>query len=201
MKKSKIPFYKEKVNNGQSNFEWEYGDPRSNIILINKKLNIKLYRYNIISSENGNVLYDTIGFNEPNKNAVILIRNEKKQFGLLKEWRPIPSQFYLATPRGMALKNDLNLISSAKREALEEVGDFKILKEQVLGRINQNTTFVENSVGVVLFDVSEGSLKVDVKKAGEALAFGFYGLTDVKRLIKQGTISDAFTLSAFAFVL
>lgn len=192
--------YKKNALNTEGAFDWKVGSKDSSTLVKSRNLNIVINRYWIISKDNDAVLYDTIGIKEPETNATVLLRNQHGKFGLIKEWRPVPESFFWATPRGMGIDQDTSFLDTARREVTEEIGFLQITAEKILGRLNQNSTFFESSVGVVLLDVDENSIMVDLKRFDEALEFEFFSLSKIKAMISMGEIWDAFTLGAFAFI-
>ena len=128
----KIPFVKREVLNKENQFDWVLGSQDTNIALENHKLNVQILRYHITSPD-GKVLYDTISIKEPITNSVTVIRNEKNEIGLVKEWRPVPAKWFWACVRGFGDPGDEDNLATAKREMIEEIGNFTIVDSQKIG--------------------------------------------------------------------
>ena len=155
------PIYKKEVLNSDKNLEWKIGGDNTNIVIENKRLNIKIKRQKIISSDNNKALYDTISIEEPDNSCIALIVDQFGKIGLIYEWRPIPEKWFWACVRGFGNIEDKNYLSAGKREALEEIGKFKILNTIDLGIIHSNTTFFEKSIGIVLLNVNSYEKNLD----------------------------------------
>lgn len=194
------PISKKEIANNQGQFDWRYGETNSNVILENSKLNVQLLRY-IVMSADGDYLYDAFSIRESKNNSVILVRNQEHEIGLIWEWRPIPEKWFWACPRGFGDPEDEDNIATAKREMLEEIGNFKVKNTRKLGSLFQNTTFYENPVGLVLLDVEEVDAKISREEG--IMDFKFYSKEELIEMIRGDKIEDTFTLSAimryFAF--
>ena len=192
-KSLKPPLSKKILENSRSELDWKIGQKDSTIIVFSNKLNVKINRYEIIEN-NGNSLYDTIGIEEPKTNSVVVISNIKGKIGLIYEWRPIPQKWFWACVRGFGNENDESNLAAAKREAIEEIGNFSIIEENFLGPQYQNTTFFENPIGVVHLEVKELEEKLN---ENEGIAkFRFFSKNEILEMISNGKISDQFTISA-----
>jgi hypothetical protein len=194
MSQKTVPLAKQPVKNKDAySFEWQTGEPDTNIIVEHKELGVQILRY-LITSSKGDVLYDGIALKEPLNNAVILVRNQEYQIGLAFEWRPIPAKWFWACPRGFGDPDDADNIATAKREMIEEIGNFRIIDSKKIGSLYQNTTFYENPVGLVLLDVEEVEAQVSEE---EGLAdFKFFSKEELMEMIREDKIEDTFTLSA-----
>jgi len=195
MNNHSIPFTKKPQKNNRGLLDWQLGNLSSNIILENKKLNVKLSRY-LITRPNGDVLYDTIGISEPKGNSVVVIKNTKGELGLIYEWRPIPEKWFWACVRGFGDPKDNGALDTAKREMIEEIGNCQIVSEKGLGGIYQNTTFYENPVQVVLLIVKDFDGKVSEDEGIKKMEF--FSKQAISNMIKNEEIEDTFTLSALA---
>jgi len=188
-----FPIMKKKVANSEGEFDWQYGESNSNIILENSNLNVKLLRY-IVSSADGKFLYDAFSIKESENNAVVLIRNQDNEIGLVWEWRPIPEKWFWACPRGFGDPDDEDNIATAKREMIEEIGNCEISASRKIGNLYQNTTFYENPVGLVLLDVKVLEMKLSQEEG--IVDFKFFTPQEIKKMVLKGKIEDTFTLSA-----
>jgi len=189
--KNKLP-YKSKINNNQKKIEWVPGSNDSNIVIENKKLNVQLVRYKIVSKDS-NIEYDTIGIREPADNSVIVVENQNNEIGLVYEWRPIPEKWFWACIRGFAKKKDKNRITIAKRELLEEIGIKKYSKIIDLGIYYQNTAYFENPTNVILIKVIN-NLETKLEKG--ILKFKFFPKEQIYQMIHNQEIICQHTLSA-----
>lgn len=194
---SNVPLKKQAVNNDHGLFEWQSGDPASNVVLENKKMGIKFCRY-FITRPNGEVLYDTIGIVEPQGGSIVVIKNTNDELGLIHEWRPIPEKWFWACVRGFGDPDDLGALATAKREIIEEIGNCEIVRELDLGEIYQNTTFYEKPAKVILLIVKDLDEKVSGDEGIEKIKF--FSKREIIDMIKDGEIEDTFTLSALAKV-
>lgn len=192
--KNEIPIIKKEIANNETNFNWRYGESNSNVILENSKLNVKLLRY-IITSADGEFLYDAFSIKESKNNTVVLVRNQENKIGLVWEWRPIPEKWFWACPRGFADPNDEDNLATAKREMIEEVGNCKIISSKKIGNLYSNTTFFENPIGLALLDVEEAETHVVQKEEG-IVDFKFYSKEEILKMIREDKVEDTFTLSA-----
>jgi 8-oxo-dGTP pyrophosphatase MutT (NUDIX family) len=189
-----VPFIKRAVkNNDQYLFAWQSGEPDTNVVLQHKKLAVQILRYLITSSE-GDILYDGIAIKEALNNAVMVIRNREHQLGLVLEWRPIPARWFWACPRGFGDPDDEDNIATAKREAVEEIGNFMIVDSKKIGSLYQNTTFYENPVGLVLLDVEAVETRLSQEEG--VVDFKFFTKKELMDMIREDKIEDTFTLSA-----
>lgn len=193
MMNSNVPIIKKEILNNQTSFDWQLGKENSNVILENSILNVKLLRY-VVTSINGEVLYDTFSIRESKNNTVILVRNQNNEIGLIWEWRPIPEKWFWACPRGFADPNDENNLATAKREMIEEIGNCKIIGGKKIGNLYSNTTFFENPVGLALLDVEEVEGKTSQEEG--IVDFKFYTKEEILKMIREDKVEDTFTLSA-----
>lgn len=191
-----IPFIKEKAFNNKNDFDWKYGKNGTNVILENRKLNVQILRY-YITSPNGEILYDTISIKEPKTNSVTIIINEQNDIGLVKEWRPIPGNWFWACVRGFGNPDDEDNLSTAKREMIEEIGNCKIINSKEIGVFYQNTTFYENPVGIVLLKIEKATIERDKLENG-IVEFRFFDNQDIKKMISNGDVNDLFSIGALA---
>lgn len=191
--KNEIPIIKKEIANNETDFDWRYGESNSNIILENSKLNVKLLRY-IVTSANGEFLYDAFSIRESKNNTVVLVRNQKNEIGLVWEWRPIPEKWFWACPRGFADPNDEDNLATAKREMIEEIGNCKVVESKKIGSLYSNTTFFENPVGLALLDVEE--VETQVSQEEGIVDFKFYSKEEILKMIREDKVEDTFTLSA-----
>lgn len=196
-----IPLVKKEIANNAQQFNWQYGESDSNVILENSKLNVKLLRY-IVSSAEGEFIYDAFSIKESRNNTVVLVRNQDSEMGLVWEWRPIPEKWFWACPRGFADPEDEDNLATGKREMIEEIGHCKVVGSKKIGNLYQNTTFYENPVGLVLLDVEE--LEANTSQEEGIMDFKFYSKDELLEMIRNDKVEDTFTLSAlmryFAFV-
>jgi hypothetical protein len=191
--KNNKPLRKTKIANNAMPFDWKFGKSDSNVILENKKLDVKLLRY-IVISDNDEFLYDAFSIRESRNNTVVLVRNQSDEIGLVWEWRPIPEKWFWACPRGFADPDDEDNIATGKREMIEEIGSCKVVGSKKIGELYQNTTFYENPVGLVLLDVEE--VETNTSREEGIVDFKFYSKEDLLRMIHENKIEDTFTLSA-----
>jgi len=77
-----IPIIKKEISNSKMDFEWRYGEDNTNIILENAKLSVKILRCIVLSADD-RFLYDAISIKESKNNTVMVIRNQKKELGLI----------------------------------------------------------------------------------------------------------------------
>lgn len=192
-----VPLKKKAVNNDHGLFEWQPGNPTSNVALENKKMGIKLCRY-LITRPNGDALYDTIGIVEPTGGSIVIIKNKNDELGLIHEWRPIPEKWFWACVRGFGDPTDNSSLSTAQREITEEIGNCEIIRETDLGEIYQNTTFYEKPARVILLIVKDLHEKVSREEGIDKIKF--FSKREIMDMIKNGEIEDTFTLSALAKV-
>jgi hypothetical protein len=156
-------------------------------------LAVQFLRYEIVSAD-GARRYDTISFKESPNNTVVLVRNQKKELGLVWEWRPIPEKWFWACPRGFGDPNDEDNLATAKRAMIEEIGNCKVIHSKRVGNLYSNTTFFESPVGLVLLDVEETEAQVSQE---EGIAdFEFYSKEELLSMIREDKVEDTFTLSA-----
>lgn len=196
-----VPLIKRTINNNDKYpFEWQSGEPDTNVVLEHKKLNVQILRY-LITSSTGSVLYDGIAIKESPNNAVVVVRNQENQLGLVLEWRPVPAKWFWACVRGFGDPEDEDNISTAKREMIEEIGHFKVMDSRKIGSLYQNTTFFEIPVGLVLLEV-EG-VETQISQDEGLIDFKFFTKEEIMAMIRDDEIEDTFTLSAlmryFAF--
>lgn len=191
--KNKVPLIKKEITNNAQNFNWHFGKNDSNVILENSKLNVKLLRY-IVTSADGEFLYDAFSIRESENNTVVLVRNQDNEIGLVWEWRPIPEKWFWACPRGFADSNDEDNLATAKRELIEEIGHCKVKESKKIGNLYQNTTFYENPGGLVLLDVEE--IETNTSQEEGIVDFKFYSKEQLLKMIREDKIEDTFTLSA-----
>ncbi|MBK9924391.1 MAG: NUDIX hydrolase [Anaerolineales bacterium] len=190
-----VPIKKKEITNGATiSFNWRFGENNSNVILENSKLNVKLLRY-IVTSADGEFLYDAFSIRESKNNTVVLIRNQENEIGLVWEWRPIPEKWFWACPRGFADPNDEDNLATAKREMIEEIGNCKVINSKKIGNLYSNTTFFENPVGLALLDVEEAETHVVQEEEG-ITDFKFYSKEEILKMIREDKVEDTFTLSA-----
>jgi hypothetical protein len=189
----KTPMIKKPLRNDQPLLDWKYGEPDTNIILEQKALNVQFLRYEVLSTD-GRRLYDTISFKESPNNTVILVRDQKKELGLVWEWRPIPAKWFWACPRGFGDPNDEDNLATAKREMIEEIGKCKVIHSKRVGNLYSNTTFFESPVGLVLLDVEVTQTQISREEG--IVDFKFYSKAELLRMIQEDKIEDTFTLSA-----
>jgi len=187
------PFTKQEIANDKMSFDWQFGGSKTNTILENKEMNVRLLRYLVVSNS-GRILYDTFTIRESINNSVILVRNQSRELGLIWEWRPIPEKWFWACPRGFGDPGDEDNIATAKREMIEEIGNCKIQESKKIGSLYQNTSFYENPVGLVLVDVQE--VEKQVRQEEGVMDFKFYSKEELLTMIREHKIEDTFTLSA-----
>jgi len=188
-----VPLRKKEIANSQKNLDWQSGEVNTSVILENSKLNVKLLRY-MITSSNGEFLYDTYSIKESKNNTVVLVRNQKNEIGLVWEWRPIPEKWFWACPRGFADSNDDDNLATAKREMIEEIGNCEVVDSKKIGNLYSNTAFFENPIGLVLLDVEEVETQTNQE---EGIAdFKFYSKKELLKMIREDKVEDTFTLSA-----
>lgn len=187
------PFTKQEITNDKMSFDWQFGGSKTNTILENKEMNVRLLRYLIVSNSD-KILYDTFAIRESTNNSVILVRNQSYELGLIWEWRPIPEKWFWACPRGFGDPNDEDNVATAKREMIEEIGNCKIRDSKKIGSLYQNTSFYEIPVGLVLVDVEE--VERQVRQEEGVLDFKFYSKEELLTMIREDKIEDTFTLSA-----
>lgn len=188
------PITKKEAANNEFDFEWRYGKNTTNVILENSKLNVKLLRY-IVTSADGEFLYDAFSIKELKNNTVVLVRNQNNEIGLVWEWRPIPEKWFWACPRGFADPNDEDNLTTAKREMIEEIGNCKVVDSKKIGNLYSNTTFFENPVGLALLDVEEAKTHVNQEEEG-IMDFKYFTKEEILKMIREDKIEDTFTLSA-----
>lgn len=191
--KHDIPITKREVTNSERDFDWRFGRSDSNVILENSKLNVKLLRY-IVTSPDGEFLYDTYSIKESKNNTVVLVRNQINEIGLVWEWRPIPEKWFWACPRGFADPKDEDNLATAKREMIEEIGNCKVVGSKKIGSLYSNTTFFENPVGLALLDVEE--VETQVSQEEGIVDFKFYSKEEILKMIREDKVEDTFTLGA-----
>lgn len=192
----KPPSKKMSVTNANNNLEWKFGSINSNVIIENKKLDVKLLRYKIISNSNDIFLYDTFSINEPKFGSIVILEDQFEKVGLIYEWRPIPNKWFWACIRGFGINKDKNNIMAGKREVFEEIGDCTIVEEIEIGIIYQNTTFFENPNGVILLKIN--NFKKKLQKSEGIRDLKFFSLEEIKKMIFDNKINCQFTLSALS---
>lgn len=180
-----------KSNNNK--FGWSSNKDQG-IVLENKNLGIQIYYYGLFN-EKGDFSYDTIGINERKGNSVVVIIDQNKNLGLLKEYRPIPDKEFISCVRGFSNEGE-NAIKTAIRELQEEVGDLEIVSNISLGEVYHNTTFFQTPVQVFLVNVISRRTKLSVNNHEMILNFHFYKPNEVLNLINSNKIKCQITLSA-----
>jgi len=190
---NKFPFNKIALLNDGGPYDWEFGKSNTNIIIEHKYLNIQLLRY-LITTKNGDGLYDTFSIKEPDTNCVVLIRNKENEIGLIKEWRPIPEKWFWECVRGFSDPNDKDSVAVAEREVLEEIGNYGIINSKKIGVLYQNTSYFENPIEVILMQIEKPEEKNKLETG--IIDFKFFSLKEIKKMIVKSEIEDQFTISA-----
>ena len=189
----KTPLVKKPLLNDSPLSAWEYGKPDTNIILEHKGLNVQILRHEVRSSD-GRIRYGAISFKESPTNTVILVRNQKKELGLVWEWRPIPEKWFWACPRGFGDPDDEDNLATAKRELIEEIGNCRVINSKKVGNLYSNTTFFETPIGLVLLDVEV--IEAQISQEEGILDFKFYSKAELLKMIREDRVEDSLTLSA-----
>ena len=191
--KTSTPVVKRTPCTGKSQFEWQVISDNTNALIENKKIGVKINRYDILDDKN-NILYDTISIVEPSEGCVAIIKKCNK-IGLIFEWRPVPSKWFWACPRGFGELNDKDVIEAAIREVKEELGQCSILRAESLGLVHQNTTFYERPTHIVLVEIGNFNKITPSLKEG-IVGFSLYSEKEVLDMVQRGDIECQFTLSA-----
>ena len=148
--------------------------------------NGQLYSY-------GRVVY----CNEKSNGAAALIKCENK-FGLLRIFRHGPRTVCQECPRGIHEEKSLSLEENIAKEIAEELGVApKNCRIQKLGEIRPDAGLTSGSVSIFLAEIMDGT---DVRTTGEEGVLGFDWYTEEQFLeaVRNGDITDGFTLSAYA---
>lgn len=127
--------------------------------------------------------------------SVVIIPQYKDKLLLLKQFRHSIRDFQLCFPRGYAEDNETPVMS-AVRELREEIGIESLCRPMCIGEIYADSGLAGNKVSVYIIEldsytedstlVTEGIEKINAVTREE-----------LEILIKNGEISDGFTLSAY----
>lgn len=149
--------------------------------------NGQLYSY-------GRVVY----CNEESNGAAALIKCEDK-FGLIKAFRHGPRTVSVEIPRGFNEEKGLSPEENIAKEISEELGIApETCRIQKLGeKIRPDAGLTSGSVSIFLAEIMDGT---DVRTTGEEGVLGFDWYTEEQFLeaVRNGDITDGFTLSAYA---
>ena len=114
--------------------------------------------------------------------------NEDNQILLIKQFRFGNNKIELEIPGGIMEPGETQK-EAAIRELKEETG-YKIKKIEQIGQVYANPAFMTNQVYTFLADLSErGSPSLD---PNEIIEIEFESLSQVKRYLKSGIISNAY---------
>jgi len=131
-----------------------------------------------------------------NNGAVILILEDNKNFILVKNYRKAIDKIVIELPRGYGEENETSL-DTALRESLEETG-YKINKENItkLGSVNPNSAILSSEIDIYFAKVSQRDKIKD--SDSEVIDIVKINKNSIKKLILNGEIKDAFSLTAIS---
>jgi 8-oxo-dGTP pyrophosphatase MutT (NUDIX family) len=173
-----------------------------------------------VCNDEGKGIYDQPVIIE-NRGAIVVVLNEKKEFGLVRVFRPVAKSFAdfdsrafqqalldgtadmsllgapsLEIPRGMPTKGDASVAHTAAREGSEETG--KLLRWPVkIGNLVWNTTFAPNDTDIYISQIDSKSTRALPPDVNEKI-FGveYFPWSDVKEKIASGEIFCGMTKAA-----
>jgi len=131
----------------------------------------------------------------PNKGAVILIVKDKKDIVFVKNKRyAVGNKVLLELPRGYG-DNGESSVEAAKRETQEETGyQLPVCSFTKVGSIHPNSGILSSEIDVFVVLTSENPVfKIDTEEIDEVLTIP---ISSIAQKIKNGEITDGFTLSA-----
>ena len=192
---NRAPYKKYKCKNSKISLDWKFGGLDSNVIVQNEYLDVQILRY-LIKDLNGEKLYDTIAIKEPKTNCVLVLLDSENKIGLVKEWRPIPSRWFWACIRGFGELNDKSSLSVARRELIEEIGEYKIQEIRKIGTLFQNTTYFENSIDIILLRIENKQNKNTFENG--IVDLKFFENNEIREMICSERIKDQLSLSSLA---
>jgi ADP-ribose pyrophosphatase len=146
--------------------------------------------FSVVKEDNWHYLIER----NPNNGVVVLILEDNKNFILVKNYRKAINKIAIELPRGYGEDNETSL-DTALRESLEETG-YKIHRNNItkLGSINPNSAILSSEIDVYFANVTSrdklqnsDSEVIDIVKINKS---------DIKQMILNGKIKDAFSLSA-----
>lgn len=127
--------------------------------------------------------------------SVVIIPKYKDKFLLLKQFRHSIRDFQLCFPRGYAEDNETPVMS-AVRELREEIGIESLHRPIYIGEIYADSGLAGNKVSVYIIELdsyaNDSSLNTEGIEKINAVT-----REELEFLIKNGEISDGFTLSAY----
>lgn len=119
---------------------------------------------------------------------------------LIEHYRPAINKSSVEFPRGSKDKGESN-VEAGLRELEEETG-FRGKEAVELGILHANSSFIRSGVAVVKVLVDDTAMQNNrIELEGEAQAAVRYTLSEVRRMICDGTITCGHTLSALAMLL
>lgn len=178
------------------NIDW-IPNINAGIIIENPSLGVRVLHYAIYDNS-GKFKYDTIAISEKKGGCIVVITNQNKQIGLIREYRPIPDKNFLSCVRGYN-EQDIDVFENAKKEVYEETGISNVLNINKLGIVYPNTAYFVNPIEVfhAVVDSTNGSDSHKRCREEEGISeFAFYSRTDVLDKIKNRNIECQMSLSA-----
>ncbi|MBI6727530.1 NUDIX hydrolase [Pseudomonas viridiflava] len=127
--------------------------------------------------------------------AVIVAENDNLEVLLVRHFRPAINAYSIEFPRGGRDKDE-PLEKTAERELLEETGiGAKSFIE--IGEMHSNTSVIRSSLKIFK---ATGAYVMTNETDGEIDEQFFVSRAQLKKMLRNGEITDAHTLSAIAFM-
>lgn len=143
--------------------------------------------------------YGRVVYCGPTNGAAVLIRRRNQEaFGLLRIFRHGCRAISLEIPRGFHEQPGLTAEETVRRELAEEIGvsteDCRITR---LGQIRADAGLSSGTAEIFLAEIDESAQILC--GTGEGIqGFVWYSDAVLRQAIRDGTITDGFTLSAYA---
>ena len=132
--------------------------------------------------------------------GVAILPVYKDSIILIREYRHPVNCWRWEMPRGFGTAG-ASATQNARKELFEETG-IESAKFTHLGALNTDSGLTSDQVDLFLAEVEELSITLNHKEETEAIAkVKIFPLSEVKRLIADGKITDSFTLSALGIWL
>ncbi len=129
------------------------------------------------------------------KSAVVAITKCGEKFVLIKQYRHSLRSDQIAFPRGFG-ETDLTALENAEKELREELGA-SAGNIRIIGFVEPDSGLIGSRVAVVCCSVDRTELKSGYEGIKEVLILS---REELENRIKDGTISDGFTLAAYALM-
>jgi ADP-ribose pyrophosphatase len=127
--------------------------------------------------------------------AVVTVPVCGNQFVLLKQFRHSLRRELITFPRGFGEKN-LSAVENAKKELYEETGA-AVTETRLIGHIEPDSGMIGNSAAVIFCKVDNVNLKSGYEGIKQLLLLNE---DELEELIRNGEITDGYTLAAFALL-